>query len=75
VNTEELLVAIDQEIACLQNARNLLAGSGETTRRGQPSGTKEKQAKKRVLSTAARQRMAEAQRKRWAAQKKQTGKV
>jgi hypothetical protein len=72
VNTQELLAAIDQEIARLQNARNLLAGSGETKRRGRPSGTGKKPAKKRTLSAAARQKIAEAQRKRWAAQKKQS---
>jgi hypothetical protein len=75
VNTEELLAAIDQEIARLQNARNLLAGSGETGRRGRPPATGKKQPAKRVLSAAARQKIADAQRKRWAAQKKQTKKV
>jgi hypothetical protein len=34
-----------------------------------------KPAKKRTLSAAARQKIAEAQRKRWAAQKKQIKKV
>ena len=70
VNTQELLAGIDQEIARLQNARNLLAGAGETKRRGRPPGRKT--AKKRTLSAAARQKIAEAQRKRWAAQKKQS---
>jgi hypothetical protein len=59
VNTEELLEAIDQEIARLQGARNLLAGSGETKRRGRPPGTGKKQAKKRTLSAAARHKIAE----------------
>jgi hypothetical protein len=72
VNTQELVAHIDQEIARLQNARNLLAGSGETKRRGRPPGTAKKPAEKRTLSAAARQKIAEAQRKRWAAQKKQT---
>jgi hypothetical protein len=75
VNTQELLAAIDQEIARLQSARDLLAGSRETRRRGRPSGTGQKQAKKRVMSTAGRQKIVEAQRKRWAAQKKQIKKV
>lgn len=70
VITKELLAAIDQEIARLQNAWNLLAGSEGARRRGRPPGTGKKQAKKRVLSAAARQKIAEAQRKRWAAQKK-----
>jgi hypothetical protein len=72
VITEKLLAAIDQEIARLQHARNLLAGSEKAKRRGRPPGTVNKQAKKRTLSEAARQKIAEAQRKRWAAQKRQS---
>ena len=72
MNTQELLAAIDQEIARLQNARNLLTGAGETKRRGRPPGTGKKPAEKRTLSAAARQKIAEAQRKRWAAQKKRS---
>jgi hypothetical protein len=72
VNTQELVAHIDQEIERLQHARYLLAGSGETKRRGRPPGTGNKQVAKRVLSEAARQKIAEAQRKRWVAQKKQT---
>jgi hypothetical protein len=72
VNTHELLAAIDHDIARLQNARNILAGSEETKRRGRPPGTGKKPAKKRTLSAAARQKIAEAQRKRWAAQKKRS---
>ena len=72
VNTEELLAAIDQEIGRLQNARNLLAGSGETKRRGRSPMAGGKPAKKRTLSAAARQKIAEAQRKRWDAQKKRS---
>jgi hypothetical protein len=75
VNTQELVAHIDQEIARLQHARELLAGSGETRRRGRPSGTGEKRTKKTGLSAAARQKISEAQKKRWAAQKKQIKKV
>ncbi len=76
---KEVLAAIDKEIARLQQARDILAGSGEdaeetprsrgaakqvTKRRvGRPAGTK------RVLSPEARKRIADAQKKRWAAQK------
>lgn len=74
VNTEDLLAAIDQEIARLQSARNLLAGSEEAKRRGRPAGTGKKQAKKRTLSASARAKIAEAQRKRWAASREQTKK-
>jgi hypothetical protein len=75
VNTQELIAHIDQEIARLQSARNLLAGSGETKRRGRPPATGKKHPAKRALSAAARQKIADAQRKRWAAQKKQTKKA
>lgn len=75
---KEVVAAIDKEIARLQQARDILAGSGDeeeaprgravakqvTKRRvGRPAGTK------RVLSPEARKRIADAQKKRWAAQK------
>jgi hypothetical protein len=85
VKVEEILAGIDQEIARLQNARNLLAG--EQPRRGRPRGsTSAKKAtatkavktpkpagrKKRKLSAEGRKRIAEAMRKRWAERKKAT---
>lgn len=73
---KEVLAAIDKEIARLQQARDILAGEEETAPRGRsaakqvvkkrvgrPAGTK------RVLSAEARKRIADAQKKRWAAQK------
>ncbi len=75
---KEVLAAIDYEIARLQQARDILAGESEDgagrnrgaakqvpakKRVGRPAGTK------RVLSPEARKRIAEAQKKRWAAQK------
>ena len=75
---KDVLVAIDKEIARLQQARDILAGEDEGVdevaravgrpgtakkRVGRPAGTK------RVLSPEARKRIAEAQKKRWAAQK------
>lgn len=61
--TTDLLSAIDSEIATLKQARALLAGQAGYVRLGGP-------AKKRVLSAEARKRIADAQRKRWAKQKK-----
>jgi hypothetical protein len=77
VKVEEILAGIDQEIARLQNARNLLAG--DQPRRGRPRGSKSaKKAvkaakpgrKKRKLSAEGRKRIADAMRKRWAERKK-----
>jgi hypothetical protein len=64
MDTTELLSSIDAEITRLQEARALLAGRDGHVRRGGKPG------KKRTLSTEARARIAAAQRKRWAAQKK-----
>ena len=72
----ELLAAIDLEISRLKQARDLLLGGdapasrgskaakpAEKKQAGRPSGTK------RVLSADARKRIADAQKKRWAAHK------
>jgi hypothetical protein len=70
MNTQDILSAIDAEIARLQSARSLLAGTASTVRRGRPrtSGL-HTVPKKRTMSAAGRKRIAEAQRKRWAKQK------
>ena len=73
---KEVIAAIDKEIDRLQQARSILAGEDEVIphgrpaakqiikrRVGRPAGTK------RVLSAEARKRIADAQKKRWAAQK------
>jgi low affinity Fe/Cu permease len=73
VTTTEILAAIDAEIARLQQARNALAGLSGAKRRGRPSASalaSQTTKKKRVLSAAAREKIAAAQRKRWAKQKK-----
>lgn len=59
----DLLASIDSEIARLKQARALLAGIG-----GGKSAPSIKP--KRKLSPAARKRIGDAQRKRWAAVKK-----
>lgn len=83
---ETILSAIDTEIAKLQQARRLLTDASatpavsEAKRRGRPKGTnnaaktaavKTAPAKaKRTMSAEGKARIAEAQKKRWAEQKK-----
>jgi len=71
MSIETILTEIDAEIARLTQVRSLLAGSRAVTSSGANStiskGPGKK--KKRVLSADARKRIADAQRKRWAAQK------
>lgn len=64
MDTSELLTAVDSEIATLKQARALLAGNGHSTE------TVRGPVKKRTMSAEARERIAAAQRKRWAKQKK-----
>jgi hypothetical protein len=72
---ENILAQIDSEIARLQQARTLLASIGTTAKVGSSAKNataKSKPRKKRVLSADARKRIADAQRKRWAAQRAKT---
>jgi hypothetical protein len=72
MSIESILAEIDAEISRLTQVRSLLAGSqairpsGAARKTSKAPGTRRK---KRVLSAEARKRIAEAQRKRWAAQK------
>jgi hypothetical protein len=71
-----LLRNIEEEIARLQKARALLAGTDSPRRRGRPPGSGKRPKgipakKKRTISAEARKRIAEAQRARRAKQKKQ----
>jgi len=59
----EILASIDSEIAKLNQVRALLSGDGTKTA-ATPAAPK-----KRKMSTAARKRIGDAQRKRWAKQK------
>jgi hypothetical protein len=73
VKTIKILAALDAEIARLREARNALAGLSGTKRRDRPSASalaSKTNRKKRVLSAEAREKIAAAQRKRWAKQKK-----
>jgi hypothetical protein len=77
---DSILALIDAEIASLTQTRSLLSGIGKVAAKGTERKTNKagkakklakagKAKKHRVLSPEARQRIAEAQRKRWAAQK------
>jgi len=71
MSIESILAEIDAEISRLTQVRSLLAGtrSGTSSSVNKPAKGPNKRRKKRVLSPEARKRIAEAQRKRWAAQK------
>ena len=80
---DNIIAQLDAEIARLQQVRNLLSATGKveaklTASKGKPAkktrgkataGTKVKTGAKRVLSPEARKAIADAQRRRWAAQK------
>ncbi len=68
MSREEIIAAIDEEISRLEKVRALLEGAGSTRIfAGAFAGGR----KKRHLSPEARRRIAEAQKRRWAKQKKQ----
>lgn len=67
MNHQQILAAIDDEIGRLQQVRKLLQGSGGKLAGISGSG---KTPVRRVLSPEARQRIAAAQRRRWAKQKR-----
>jgi len=74
MGVSEILASIDREIAQLKQARALLgggAGDEKKSGRGRPGRAI---MKRRVLSPEGRRRIAEAQKKRWAAQKRATQK-
>ncbi|HEX3437871.1 MAG TPA: hypothetical protein VHT24_13965 [Pseudacidobacterium sp.] len=67
MSREEIIAAINEEISRLEKVRALLHGSGSSKIiTGNISGT----GKKRHLSAEARKRIADAQKRRWAKQKK-----
>jgi hypothetical protein len=64
---DEIVAALDEEIARLEKVRALLNGTGQKfALSGNSSGI----TRKRNLSADARKRIADAQRRRWAKQKK-----
>ncbi len=72
MSIETIIAQIDSEIARLTEARSLLAKAGMAASNPPSVKTKAgkgKTRKRRVLSPEARKRIADAQRKRWAAQR------
>jgi hypothetical protein len=71
VNTQEIVTALDAEIARLQEARKLIAQvtSVEDGRRPTKARPAVQLTMRRVLSPEARKKIAAAQRRRWAKQK------
>ena len=71
MQVSQILVEIDNEIARLQQARNLLAGdSVRGTRRGK-AAVKRKPSK-RGMSPEGRRKIAEAMKRRWAERRKES---
>jgi hypothetical protein len=69
MSVDEILASIDAEISTLQKARALLILNERETFKEKASSKKTGK-KKRTLSPEAKARIAEGQRKRWAAKKK-----
>ena len=65
MTNDQIIAAIDAEIGKLQKARVLLSSIEGTVKETAPAA--KKPAKRRRLSAAARKRIGDAQRKRWAA--------
>ena len=74
MTTEEIIYHIDQEIARLTTARNLVAGTGGASTGRTPRKSAAVSAPvsgvKRVISPEGRARIAAAQKLRWAKQKR-----
>ena len=74
MEVSQILVEIDNEIARLQQVRDLLAGKNTKsgTRRGYGSGKKVVKVRaKRKLSPEGRRKIAEAMKRRWAERRKE----
>lgn len=68
MSLESIVAEIDAEIEKLQRVRVLLANTGKAVKLAERKGALAPKARKqRVLSPEARKRIADAQRKRWAA--------
>ncbi|HUA93411.1 MAG TPA: hypothetical protein VL991_12640 [Terracidiphilus sp.] len=69
MSTDNILAQIDAEIARLTRVRSLLASAGNSSVVATKGKKTAARGRKRVLSPEARKRIADAQRKRWAAQR------
>jgi len=74
MNTSEILTAIDNEIARLTQARDLIASQTTGKRRGRPPASAKavpvRKSNRKPLSAEARAKIAAAQKARWAKAKK-----
>jgi hypothetical protein len=71
MNVDEVVQQLKQQRSRLDAAIQALEGvGGRGKRRGRPPGSTNKNAGRRTMSAAARKRISEAMKKRWAAQKK-----
>jgi hypothetical protein len=72
MGSQSIIAAIDKELARLREVRKVLAKNGKLVepKRGSKAGAAAKKSSKRKMSPEARARIAEAQRKRWAAVRK-----
>ena len=70
MDRQAIIAAIDEELGKLERAKALLTSSNSGTLLNKTATGKP--GKKRILSPEARQRIANAQKKRWAKQRKQT---
>ncbi len=68
---DQILNAIDEEIAKLRQARAILAESGTASVRKTPTAAVTHKKPRRKLSAKARKAIADAQRRRWAKVKSQ----
>jgi hypothetical protein len=68
---DQILNAIDQEIARLRQARAVLAGNASPSLRKKPTAAVTHTKPRRKLSAKARKAIADAQHKRWAKVKSQ----
>ena len=85
MNTNEMIAALDEEISRLRQIRELLGDATQTPkRRGRPKGSGKKAVSfdpaefaspKRTISPEGRERIASAQRARWAKQNKTAGRL
>jgi hypothetical protein len=67
----EIIVALDQEIQRLETARTLIRNSRDVTAGIAVRDAHPKPARRRQISPEGRRRIIEAQRRRWAKQKKE----
>jgi exonuclease VII small subunit len=75
MNVDEVVQQLKQQRSRLDAAIQALEGSsGKGKRRGRPPGSTNKSGKRRTMSAAARKRISQAMKKRWAAQKKKAQK-